>query len=142
MTRAIQQGDTLADLVDEFFAPSCEDPVEGATLWAFHTRGVDRALEPDEVTDLVARGQGVLVVELVWDEDDELVQRGAPRTVKSRAELRALRTERLVPMTAPIASQSSTSAPASKRPVGDGAAKSGAPWHGATLAARIPKTRR
>lgn len=132
------KSDALSALVDEFFAPSFDDPVEGATLWAFHTRGVDRALEPDEVVDLLAGGQGVFVVELVWDEDEELVQRGPGRAVKTRAELRALRAERLVPMTAPPILRSAASA----RPIGDGAAKSGAPWHGATLGWKLDPKRR
>ncbi|MBA3744479.1 hypothetical protein [Sporichthya sp.] len=38
------KSDALAALVDEFFAPSFDDPAEGATLWAFLAGGVDRAL--------------------------------------------------------------------------------------------------
>jgi hypothetical protein len=117
---------TLREDVTELLDASLEEPAEGLTLWSFHIKDLARPLDEDEIVERIASGAGVYAIELVFDEDLELFQRGSGRKVKSHADLRALKRERFEAM-APRASSAPLQAPT------DTKAKRSTPLHGALL---------
>jgi hypothetical protein len=78
-----------AALLDELKAPMFDEPAEGLAFWAFYVD--DDELDLDEVLERFAEGRGVYAVEVVWDAELNLVQRGAGQVVRAVPELRALR---------------------------------------------------
>ncbi|MBI1944288.1 MAG: hypothetical protein HYS27_01260 [Deltaproteobacteria bacterium] len=92
MARALtpQELEEAGALLDELVAPMFEERAPGVAFWGFYTKERAADLENDEVLARFASGRGVLAVELVWDEDLELMQRGDGVVVRTLAELRAL----------------------------------------------------
>lgn len=114
-------------------------------MWSFHTRKLDRSLEPDEVVALLRKGTGVFVLELVWDEDFDLVQRGDGMKVRTLKDLEALRDGRFKHLVDPTsAAISSAVSAAIAEPRGrdpslvmqapkETKARTSTPWHPATM---------
>jgi len=124
---------TLEEDIEAFAASAFEEPTEGETVWAFQLLDVDRSLEPEEVLARLKKGRGVYVIELVWDEDLELVQRGEGAIVRNHQQLLALK-KRFLAMQEPPLPKTTTVKTAPK----DTKAKTSAPWHGASLAGKLP----
>lgn len=79
-----------AALLDELVAPMFEERAPGVAFWGFYIRENASDLENDEVLARFEAGRGVFAIELVWDEELELMQRGEGTVVHTLAELRAL----------------------------------------------------
>jgi hypothetical protein len=130
--------DTIADVVAQLCAPAFDEPKAGAALWSFHTKKIDRSLEPDEVVALVKKGTGVFVLELVWDEDLDLVQRGEGIKVRTLDDLEALRDGRFKHLVDPQ-SPAAPAAPRGRDPSmamtapKETKARTSTPWHPATM---------
>lgn len=77
-------------LLDELVAPMFEERAAGVAFWGFYTKERAADLENDEVLARFEAGRGVYAIELVWDEELELMQRGDGVVVRTLAELRAL----------------------------------------------------
>ncbi len=141
----MQVSETIADVVAQLCAPAFDEPKAGAALWSFHTRKVDRSLEPDEVVALLKKGTGVFVLELVWDEDFDLVQRGEGVKVRTLDDLTALREGRfkhLVDPSSPaaqsLASQGGRDPSMVMRAPKETKARTSTPWHPATMKTTKP----
>lgn len=136
--------DAIRDVVELLCAPAFDEPKAGAALWSFHTRKVDRSLEPDEVIRLLHKGTGVFVLELVWDEDFDLVQRGEGVRVRTLEDLEALRDGRFRHLVDP----SSQAAPRGRDPSlamtapTETKARTSTPWHPATMKTTTKTTKR
>ena len=92
MARAMTP-DQLAEaaaLLDELVAPMFEERAPGVAFFGFYISERAADLENDEVLARFEAGRGVYAVELVWDEDLELMQRGEGVVVRTVLELRAL----------------------------------------------------
>jgi hypothetical protein len=92
MARAMNPAELeeAAALLDELVAPMFEERAPGVAFWGFYIRENASDLENDEVLARFEAGRGVYAVELVWDEDLELMQRGEGVVVRTLGELRAL----------------------------------------------------
>lgn len=92
MARAMNPAELeeAAALLDELVAPMFEERAPGVAFWGFYIRENASDLENDEVLARFEAGRGVFAIELVWDEDLELMQRGEGTVVHTLAELRAL----------------------------------------------------
>lgn len=123
---------TLLQDVTALLDAALEEPAEGLTIWSCHQRGLARPLDEDEIVDRIDSGQGVFAMELVFDEELELFQRGSGRKIKSHADVRRLMRERFDPMSVPLP-QARTPLVAPK----DGKAKRSIPLHGALLGASL-----
>lgn len=121
---------SLVDTVERMCATAFEDPEEGHTLWAFHTRDLERSLTPEEVLTRLTDGRGAFLVELVWGEDEELIERGEGRVIKDGAELLALAGDRVAHMS-DLVRDPSMAATAPPDQAGRGAPKprTSTPWH-------------
>ena len=87
--------DQLAEaalLLDELVAPMFEERAPGVAFFGFYVKERAADLENDEVLARFEAGRGVYAVELVWDEELELMQRGEGVVVRTVTELRALAT--------------------------------------------------
>jgi len=81
----------LRDDVAALFAAADDEPVEGGALWSFYTRESALPLDEDDVVERLEAGRVVFALELVFDADLEILQRGPGRRIKTAAELHALR---------------------------------------------------
>ncbi|MCC7110844.1 MAG: hypothetical protein IT382_16245 [Deltaproteobacteria bacterium] len=79
-----------AQVLDELVAPMFEERAPGVAFFGFYLADSTADLENDEVLARFEAGRGVYAVELVWDEDLELMQRGEGVVVRTLGELRAL----------------------------------------------------
>jgi hypothetical protein len=127
---AAEQKAELRETVERMCATAFEEPAEGHTFWAFHTRDIERSLTPDEVQERLEDGTGVFLVELVWDEDDQLQERGEGQVVRTGEELLALVAARVSHMS-DLVRDPSMAATAQPDEAGRGAPKpkTSTPWH-------------
>jgi hypothetical protein len=139
-------GEPSADAVDEelfatieqLCATAFEDPEEGHTLWAFHARELSRSLTPDEVYERLDDGRGVFVVELVWDEDLELIERGEGRVLRSFDELHDVARTRFAHMGDSVRDPSMVaSAPLDADGRGSPPPQTSTPWHPSGLGDKL-----
>jgi hypothetical protein len=118
--------------VEAFCHTAFEEPKEGRTFWAFHTREQEESLTADEVVACLEEGKGAFLVELVWDEDLELVERGEGRVMRSLDDLKKLAETRLKHLSDSILTRD-PSLVATAQHAAEGEAmpksKTSAPWH-------------
>jgi hypothetical protein len=120
----------LQAIVEQMCATAFEDPEEGRALWSFHARELERSLTPDEVIARVEDGRGVYVVELVWDEDLELAERGEGQAVRTFDELQALADTRFAHMSDNVRDPSLVAnAPPAGKDSGLPEPQTSTPWH-------------
>lgn len=81
--------DEAAEILAELTAPMFQERVPGIAFWGFYAKEQGSDLEDDEVLERFAKHRGVYAVELVWDDDLDLKQRGEGRVVRTLDELRA-----------------------------------------------------
>jgi hypothetical protein len=131
-------GPSLEDAVQTLVGSAFEDPKEGRTLWAFHAREVNHSLTVPEVIERIEDGRGVFIIELVWDEDLELIERGEGKVVKAADELFALLKNRVSHMS-DLARDPSMAANAPEADAGTGQpkAQTATPWHPANLGDKL-----
>lgn len=85
-TELAEAGELLAQLTANLY----EERAPGVAFWAFYLDDRETELEADEVLQRFHAGRGVYAIEVVWDEDLELQQRGEGRVVRTLGDLRAL----------------------------------------------------
>lgn len=98
---------TWRDDVRELLETAEQEPLAGQAVWSFFTKDDPLPLEEHEVVERIESGQGVFVLELVFDSELELVQRGSGKKIKSAGELRALKRDRFDALRAPALPPSS-----------------------------------
>lgn len=123
----------LEDVLGEIFDLALVEPAVGHTFWSFHEKDRPSPLEFDEVLARLTSGRGVYAIELVFDEELELFQRGSGKKIKDARALLALKSERvdalahappLPKVSAPVAASTERKGPlhAALLSVDDGAA--------------------
>jgi hypothetical protein len=123
-----------AEFVHVFCHTAFAEPKEGGTLWDFQTREIDRSLTPDEVIEHIEGGKGVYLVELVWDQDMELQQRGEGVVIRTFTQLHELAEKRMKYVSQLVRDPSmAAEAPADPRGLGKPEAKTSIPWHPAAM---------
>lgn len=121
-----------AEFVHVFCHTAFVEPKEGGTLWDFQTREIDRSLTPEEIFDHIDSGKGVYLVEMVFDEDRNLHQRGEGIVIRSYEQLRELAESRMKYVSDLVRDPSmSANAPGDPKGLGKPEAKTNTPWHGA-----------
>lgn len=77
-------------ILNELVASMFEERSPGTSFWSFYADWQSTDLENDQVLDRFRRGRGVYAIELVWNEDLDLVQRGQGTVIHTLDELRGL----------------------------------------------------
>jgi hypothetical protein len=128
---------SLRDEVSALIETALEEPVEGMTLWSFHVKDRATPLDEDEVVERIESGAGVYVMELVYDADLELFQRGAGRKIKSARDVSALKARGDAMSSAPLPPRVALGDARGEplRAPTDTVAKRSTPLHGAMLQA-------
>jgi hypothetical protein len=85
-------------LLQLFFFTQTRPPTKGAAQWAFFTRELPRSLTKEEARARLESGKGFRVLELVWDRELTLVQRGPGHVVRSLEDLWRVAEERVRPI--------------------------------------------
>lgn len=85
----------LEEALGEIFDLALVEPEVGHTFWSFHEKDRPSPLEFDEVLARLTSGRGVYAIELVFDEELELFQRGNGKKIKNADALFALKGERV-----------------------------------------------
>jgi hypothetical protein len=129
---------SLRDEVSALLETALEEPAEGMTLWSFHVKDRAVPLEEDEIVERIESGAGVYVMELVYDADLELFQRGAGRKIKSARDVSALKARGDAMSASPLPSRMTLGEARGAQPLRaptDTLAKRSTPLHGAMLQA-------
>jgi len=84
------EADEALELLSRLVAPMFDERHEGTAFWGFYLDHRPDDAELDDVVDRLRAGHGFYAVEMVWDSDLELKQRGTGRIVRTLDELREL----------------------------------------------------
>jgi hypothetical protein len=91
----MSNAEELRVYVEAFCHTAFGEPQEGRTFWSFITRDQPESLSADQVLERLEKGQGAFLIELVWDEDLNILERGEGRVVHGLEDLKSLADSRL-----------------------------------------------